>query len=49
MHSRGLSMEPKLPPHWSSEWNFGLIALVVLGLLSIAALLIMPEIFVLEP
>jgi hypothetical protein len=33
------------PPHWSSEWNFGLIALLVLGSLSIAALLTMPEIF----
>jgi competence protein ComGC len=30
---------------WSSEWNFGLIAMLVLGVLSIAALLIMPEIF----
>lgn len=30
---------------WSSEWNFGVIAMVLLTLLAIAALLIMPEIF----
>jgi hypothetical protein len=28
-----------------AEWNFGVIAMVVLGLLSIAALLLMPEVF----
>ena len=32
-------------PRWSSEWNFGLIAMLLLGSLAIAALLIMPEIF----
>jgi hypothetical protein len=31
--------------HRSTEWNFGLIAVVALGLLSIAALWFMPEIF----
>jgi hypothetical protein len=30
---------------WSSEWNFGAIALLMLAALSIAALLIAPEIF----
>ena len=33
------------PPRWSTEWNFGLIAMLVLGSLAIAALLIAPEIF----
>ena len=32
-------------PRWSSEWNFGVIAMVLLTLLAIAALLITPEIF----
>jgi hypothetical protein len=33
------------PPRWPTEWNFGLIAMLVLGSLGIAALLIAPEIF----
>jgi hypothetical protein len=32
------------PTPWPSEWNFGLIALVVLAAVAIAAALIMPEI-----
>jgi hypothetical protein len=39
-------LEPSVkPPRWPSEWNFGVIALLVLAALSIAALLIMPEVF----
>jgi hypothetical protein len=37
-------MEPKPPTRWPPEWNFGLIALVVLAAIAIAAALIMPEI-----
>jgi hypothetical protein len=37
-------MEPKPPTRRPSEWNFGLIALVVLAAIAIAAALIMPEI-----
>ena len=28
---------------WQSEWNFGLIALLVLSALAVAAALLMPE------
>jgi hypothetical protein len=42
MHGRDPSSKKR--PR-STEWNFGLIALVVLGLLSIAALWFMPDIF----
>jgi Na+(H+)/acetate symporter ActP len=39
-------LKPSIKPaRWSSEWNFGVIALLVLAALSIAALLIMPEVF----
>jgi hypothetical protein len=39
-------LEPSIkPPRSSSEWNFGVIALLVLAALSIAALLIIPEVF----
>jgi hypothetical protein len=34
----------KPPTRWTSDWNFGLIALVVLAALAIAAALILPEI-----
>jgi hypothetical protein len=34
---RELSTEPKSPTRWSSEWNFGLIAVIVLSALAIAA------------
>jgi hypothetical protein len=37
-------LEPSIkPPRWSTEWNFGLIAMLVLGSLAIAAALLMPE------
>ena len=44
MHGRDPSIEAKPPTPWPSEWNFGLIALVVLAAAAIAAALIMPEI-----
>jgi hypothetical protein len=41
-----LSRDPQInPPSRSSEWNFGLIALLLLGLSAIVALWSMPEIF----
>jgi hypothetical protein len=44
MHGLLPSMEPKPTTRWRSEWNFGLIALLVLTALAITAALIMPEI-----
>jgi hypothetical protein len=44
MHGPDPSMEPKPPTRWPSDWNYGLIALVVLAAVAIAAALIMPEI-----
>jgi hypothetical protein len=44
MHGLLPSMEPKRPLPWPSEWNFGLIALLVLAALAIASALIAPEI-----
>jgi hypothetical protein len=39
-------LDPSIkPPRWSSKWNFGVIAMVLLALLAIAALLIMPEVY----
>jgi hypothetical protein len=34
---------PRPSSRWSSEWNFGLAALVVLAALAIAAALLMPH------
>jgi hypothetical protein len=42
MHGRDPSIKP---PRWSSEWNFGLIAMVLLALLAISSLLVMPEVY----
>jgi hypothetical protein len=44
MHGLLPSMEPKWTMPWPSEWNFGLIALLVLAALAIASALITPEI-----
>ncbi len=43
MHGRHPLSETR---HRSFEWNFGLIAMVLLAALSLAALLITPEIFI---
>jgi hypothetical protein len=44
MHGRDPPSEKRHLPR-ISRWNFGLIALVMLTALSIATLMIMPEIF----
>jgi hypothetical protein len=39
-------LDPSIkPPRWSSKWNFGVTAIVLLALLAMAALLIMPEVY----